>query len=142
MNTIKRTEKTPFTFEDLFKTDWLGGTADVRKIGVNTPAANILEGEQSFTIELAVPGFVKENINIELDNDRLTISSKENPTIDVKKKYTRKEFGYKSFKRIFDLPETINIKEIKASYEQGILKIELPKKEEAKVQPKRSITIG
>ena len=144
MSLIKRTDRLPFLLDDLFTTDWLGGTTNVNKIGFNTPAVNVKETTEGFQVELAAPGLVKEDFNIELDNDLLIISSekKSESESEEKGKYTRKEFSYTSFKRSFTLPETANVNKIEASYENGMLLIKLPKKEEAKVQPKRLIEIS
>jgi HSP20 family protein len=129
----------------MFKTDWLGGTSNVNNIGVSIPAVNIMESDDDFSVLVAAPGKTKEDFNIELDNDVLTISSeakevKDNTSEDGK--FTRKEFSYNSFKRAFSLPETINNQNISATYEQGVLTITLPKKEESKVQAKRMIEIS
>lgn len=144
MSLVKRTDRLPFILEDIFNTDWFGGVSNsVSKIGFNTPAVNIQETDDNFTIQLAAPGLIKENFNIELDADVLTISSEiKRESKDEKGNYTRREFGYSSFKRSFTLPDTVNSADILASYENGILSLELPKKEEAKVQPKRSIEIS
>lgn len=146
MSLIKRNEANwlPSVFDDMFKTDWLGGTTNVNSIGTSIPAVNIQETEDSFSVEVAAPGKTKEDFNIELDNDVLTISSeekKENETSDKKGRYTRKEFSYTNFKRAFSLPETVDSEKISAAYNSGVLEITLPKKEEAKVQPKRMIEI-
>lgn len=143
MSLVKRTDRLPFLFDDFFTTDWLGGS-NVSKIGFNTPAVNILETDNDFVVELAAPGLSKEDFNIELDNDLLIISSEITSEKETKEegKYTRKEFGYRTFKRSFTLPETINGGEIGASYNNGVLSVTLPKKEEAKVQPKRLIEIS
>ena len=147
MSLIKRNEANwlPSVFDDMFKTDWLGGTTNVNSIGTSIPAVNIQETDESFSVEVAAPGKTKEDFNIELDNDVLTISSeekKEEETTDKKGRYTRKEFSYTNFKRAFSLPETVHSEKISAVYNSGVLEITLPKKEEAKVQPKRMIEIA
>ncbi|WP_378187132.1 Hsp20/alpha crystallin family protein [Aquimarina sp. W85] len=146
MSLVKRTEKMPFMLEDFFNTDWLGGTVSQSRIGFNVPAVNVIENDDEFIVQLAAPGLKKENFAIELDNDTLTISSKrkeeKEDSIDDKVKFTRKEFTYTEFKRSFNLPESINTGEISATYEDGILHAILPKREEAKVQPKRLIEIA
>ena len=134
----------PSMIDDMFKTDWLGGTSNVNNIGVSIPAVNIQETEENFLVEVAAPGKTKEDFNIELDKDVLTISSetkKENKE-EEKGKFTRREFSYSTFKRAFSLPETVDSTKINASYENGVLLINLPKKEEAKVQAKRMIEIS
>ena len=108
------------------------------------PAVNIKETDDEFVLELAAPGKKREEFNIELDNELLTISSttkEESNTEDNKGNYTRKEFSYTSFKRSFTLPETVNFSKIDASYTDGVLYVNLPKLEEAKKQPKRLIDI-
>ncbi len=144
MSKIKRTDRLPLILEDIFNTDWFGGiTNSVSKIGFNTPAVNIVESANDFTLRLAAPGLSKEDFNIELNNDVLTISSEIKKEVkEEKENYTRKEFSYSAFKRSFNLPDTVDNTEILASYESGVLSVKLPKREEAKVQPKRSITIS
>jgi HSP20 family protein len=105
---------------------------------------NIRENDNSYEVELMAPGMKKEDFNIELDNELLTISAEiksENNTQE-EGKFTRREFSYSSFKRTFTLPETVKEEDINAVYQDGILKISLPKKEEALPKPKRMIEIG
>jgi len=147
MSLIKRNEANllPSVFDDMFKTDWLGGTTNVNSVGTSIPAVNIQETEDNFSVEVAAPGKTKEDFNIELDNDVLTISSeekKENETSEKNGRYTRKEFSYSTFKRAFSLPDSVDSEKISASYKDGVLVIELPKREEAKVQAKRMIEIS
>ena len=143
MSLVKRTNRLPFLFDDFLTTDWLGGITETNKINTNVPAVNIEETEDNFTLELAAPGLSKDKFNLELDNDVLIISSESSSVKEGKenRKYTRKEFSYGSFKRTFTVPETVNGNYISASYENGILTVKLPKKEEAKIQPKRLIEI-
>lgn len=147
MSLIKNNESNwlPLLLDDAFKTDWLGGTTKAKNIGVSVPAVNIAETEENFTMELAAPGKVKEDFNIELDNEVLTISSEEKSSSEENveaRKFTRKEFSYATFKRSFSLPESVDSSKISASYTNGVLEITLPKKEEAKVQAKRLIEIS
>ena len=147
MSLIKRNEANwlPAVFDDMFKADWLGGTTNVNSIGTSIPAVNIHESDESFVVAVAAPGKAKEDFNIELDNDVLTISAEEKKENEVSEKngrFTRKEFSYSNFKRAFGLPETVNSEKIFASYKNGVLEITLPKKEEAKVPAKRMIEIA
>jgi HSP20 family protein len=106
------------------------------------PAANIIEQNEAFYLEIAAPGLSKEDFKINLENNILTISSEiEDQKREEGKNYTRKEFYYGSFSRSFTLPKTIDLDSIKAEYEQGILKIALPKKDEARVEMKKEIRI-
>ena len=141
MSLIRRnTDLLPGLWNDVFTPDWFGGVDSNRS---NLPAVNIMEGEKDFTLELAVPGQKKEDFNVELDNDVLTISMETQSEVEDKKaEYTRREFRYTSFKRAFTLPESVNQEDIKADYKDGILKFTLPKKEEALPKAKRLIEIG
>lgn len=147
MNLIKRNPDTwlPSVFDDVFRNDWLGGTTGINRMGTSVPSVNIQETEENFLVEVAAPGRSREDFQIELDNEILTISSEDKKENEVKEnngKYTRREFSYSSFKRSFSLPETIDSEKIAATYKNGVLEITLPKKEEAKAQPKRMIEIG
>lgn len=109
---------------------------------LNQPAVNITETPESFRLELAAPGFEKSNFQINVENDYLTLSGeRENKTTVEGEKVTRREFRYESFKRSFKLPKTVNFEEIAAVYENGILNVTIPKKEEAKPLVK-TITVG
>jgi len=107
------------------------------------PSVNITESNDSFKVEVAAPGFDKSDFNIELDNDLLTISSDKetNNSSHDDEKVTRQEFSYLSFKRSFSLPELVENDKISATYENGILSISIPKKEEAKPKPIKQIEI-
>lgn len=147
MNLIKRNSDDwlPSVFDEMFKPDFFGGTTNLNRIGTSVPAVNIQEDEDSFRVELAAPGKSKEDFDIELNNEVLTISSenrKENEVSEKDGKFTRKEFSYSSFKRAFTLPDSVDSEKIGASYKNGVLEINLPKKEDAKVQPKRKIDIS
>lgn len=144
MNLVKRNTNNnsifPAIMEELLRPDWMGGIQNSNSSTV--PPVNIRETENSYEVELSAPGKKKEDFNIEVDNDMLTISSEmntENTTNDGK--YTRREFSFSSFRRAFTLPETVKEDSIQASYEHGILKISLPKREEALPKPKRQIDI-
>ncbi len=130
----------PSLMNEFLKPDWFGGI----ETNVNTlPAVNIKTNEKDFELELAVPGMKKDDFNIEVDENVLTVSAEKESKDEVSNSnYSRKEFAYTSFKRSFSLPETIDEDKIKASYEDGVLKFVLPKKEEALPKPKRLISIG
>lgn len=111
--------------------------------GITLPKVNIRETTDAFWVDMAVPGMRKSDFQIDLDNQLLSISTELNHEEESQEEnYTRREFGYSSFKRSFKLPETIDDGKIKAEYNEGILCIHLPKKEEAKQKPVRSIKIS
>lgn len=107
-----------------------------------SPAVNISEDENGYSLELAAPGLKKEDFKIDLDKDVLTISvNHEEEKAEDKKGYTRREFRYGSFKRSFVLPEVVDVEAIKGSYDNGILTVQLPKKAEVK-PAKKTIEIA
>lgn len=111
--------------------------------GISLPKVNIKETADVFTVEMAVPGLKKSDFQLDLDNQILSISTEIKKENDHKEEnYTRREFGYASFKRTFTLPESVDEEKINAKYEDGILSILLPKKEEAKQKPARTIRIS
>ncbi|OAD91625.1 heat-shock protein [Aequorivita soesokkakensis] len=111
--------------------------------GITLPKVNIRETADAFIVEMAVPGLKKSDFQIELDNQVLSISTEtKEEQENQEENYTRREFGYASFKRSFTLPESVDEEKINASYSEGILNIHLPKKEEAKQRPARSIKIS
>ena len=113
--------------------------------GKKIPAMNIKEKKNDFEIELAVPGFQKKEIEVVLENDQLIVSAEKSKN-DIQENedgYTRKEFSYNSFERRMKLPENVDEKkEVKANYDNGILKLKLHKKEAAKIPPKKVIPIA
>jgi HSP20 family protein len=141
MSIVKRNNLVfPSLMNEILKPDWFGGLENYKG---TFPPVNIQETETGFELELAVPGRKKEDFNVEIDEQILTITSETKKEEEVKEEnYTRKEFSYSSFNRSFTLPETVDEEGIKASYENGILRFTLPKKEEALPKPKRLIEIG
>lgn len=144
MNIVKRSHFVPnssffddFLSKDLF--DWTGWTNE----GSTVPRVNIIESNESFRVELAAPGMEKEHFQIALDNDMLTISSdlSSHELQPEGHNYTRREFNFRSFKRSFHLPNTVEAEKIEATYRNGILSLVIPKKEEAKTKPARTIPI-
>ena len=110
---------------------------------VTVPSVNIKEGKEDFSIEVAAPGFDKKNFKVDLNNNVLEISSEKEIKEESKDdKVMRREFRYSSFKRTFTLPDTADTDKIKASYKDGILSINIPKKDEAKVKPVKQISIS
>lgn len=124
-------------FDDDFANDFYHGSS------VGKPAANIIESKDEFEVDIAAPGMNKKDFKINLDNNILSISTeKKEEIVDENKKFTRKEFIYNSFRRSFTVPRTIETDKIKAEYKDGILKVKLPKKAEAKVDLNREIIVA
>lgn len=121
---------------------WLGNSAEKNAFGF-TPATNVIEKEKSFILELAIPGYEKRDVNIKIENNLLTISHEsKSEDQDVASRFIRKEFGRKSFSRSFRLSRWVDHENIQASFKNGILEIEMPKKEEAIAKPAREIKIN
>ncbi len=111
--------------------------------GMSLPKVNIKETADAYFVEMAVPGVKKSDFQIDLENKVLSISTEtEEKNEEKEENYTRREFGYSSFKRSFTLPKTVEEDKIQANYNEGILSIHLPKKEEAKQKPPRNIKIS
>jgi len=107
------------------------------------PAANIKETKDAFSLQLAAPGMKKSDFKVEVNNNVLTISSEKESTSDEQNEgYSRKEFSYHTFTRSFNLPQTVNKDLITASYNDGLLVLNIPKREEAKEKPARLIDIA
>ena len=132
----------PHVGDDFFGKDFLS-TFFSDGADYSVPAVNIKENENNFEIDLAAPGVNKEDFSINLEKNILTISSgKEVDKEEKGENFMRKEFGFASFTRSFSVPESVNTERIKASHKNGILKIELPKMDEAKVKQLKSIKIS
>jgi len=144
MNLVRRNDNWfPSLLDELFTENRLD-TPNYENFSI--PAVNIQEKNTNFVVQLAVPGLKKENFNIEVEDDILKISAevtsedKESRT-ESNTEFTRKEFNYSNFKRSFTLPENINVEDVNATYNNGVLEITLPKKEEEKAL-KRMVEIS
>lgn len=127
-------------FEDFFNWNF---PVTGKNFSSTSPAVNISENKEGYSLEVAAPGLKKEDFKVDIDNNTLTISSEIKSEKEEKdERYTRREFSYSSFKRSFYLPETVSNDKISAKYENGVLNIFIPKKEVAKEQPVRTIKIS
>lgn len=130
-----------FLSRDLF--DW--GSSNFSMAGTTVPAVNVKETADSFEVEMAAPGMKKEDFKVELNNNVLTISSElkhENEEREAER-WTRKEFSYQTFQRSFQLSrEAVDADSIQAKYENGVLQLVIPKREEVKQKPSRLINIS
>ncbi|HLS29815.1 MAG TPA: Hsp20/alpha crystallin family protein [Flavobacteriaceae bacterium] len=144
MSLARKDNWLPAVFDDIFNQDWLSEIDRTQRIGKSVPAVNVKETDDNFVVEVAAPGMKKEDFSIELDNKMLTVSSEikeEHVSENEDEQFTRKEFSYASFSRSFTLPESVDNSKISADYADGVLKIDLPKREEAKTEAKRKIEI-
>ncbi len=123
--------------------DWSNRNSSINSTTV--PAVNMKETANEFIVEMAVPGMKKEDFKIELNNGLLSIFSeiKQDDETDNDNNYYRREFSYQSFKRTFNLnDQLVDDTQIQATYQNGILQLNLPKREEAKEKPPRNIEIS
>jgi HSP20 family protein len=119
-------------FNDVFESIFSDSFFNDRMVA-RVPGANISETEDHFHIELAAPGLKKEDFKLNLDRNLLTISVEQHgEQVDSQKNYSKREYSYSSFVRSFTLPESADDNNINASYMDGVLKIDIAKKEEAK----------
>ncbi len=131
----------PAYLDDIFSDQSLSGFFGSRNI--NTPAVNVIEDNTEFRIDVASPGLTKKDFNIDLNDDLITISSeKKIEKEESEDKYMRREFNYSSFKRTFQLPDSIMQDKISATHKEGILSVHLPKKEEEVKKGPKTITIA
>ena len=139
MKTVKRNN---IWFPSLWNDFFADSRLDVPNYETfSVPAVNIQENLTNFAIALAAPGLKKENFAIEVEENVLKVSAKVTTSTeetDEKEttRFTRKEFNYNSFTRSFTLPETVDIENVNAAYEDGVLTITLPKREEEKISKK------
>lgn len=131
-----------FFNNDRFLLDFSSTLPDVNFLNV-LPEANIVETQKEYQIELAAPGLDKKDFNIEMKNGMLTISAeKEEETKSEDKNYISKEFSYSSLYRSFVLPDNLLTEKIDAKYENGVLKLKLPKSEVSVTEPVKHIKVN
>ncbi|MBL7923721.1 MAG: Hsp20/alpha crystallin family protein [Bacteroidia bacterium] len=107
------------------------------------PSVNISETPKSYHVEMAAPGLKKEDFKINIQGDMITISSeKESETKTEEKEFSRREYNYNSFSRSFSLPEFVDQEKIAATYSEGILKLDLPKKDVVKTADTKNIKVS
>jgi len=144
MSLVRFQNQLPSMFDRFFEGDLFDwSNRNFSLTNTTLPSVNIKQNANEFTVEVAAPGFEKGDFKLEVDHDLLTISSEkkvENETKDGEQ-FTKREFSYQSFSRSFTLPNTADGERIEANYDNGILRITIPKKEEAKPKPSRVIEI-
>ena len=130
----------PEWFEDFFSTE-MPDLSSMRRTN-SIPAVNIAEQADKYIIQVAAPGYTKDDFSVDVDNNVLSIfSEKKNESNETNGNFTKREFNFSSFRRTFTLHDTANVEGIQAKYENGILVVEISKKEAAIIKPKRSISI-
>lgn len=113
------------------------------RLGITVPSANVIESPKEYKIELAAPGMERKDFNLQVENHCLTISAeKKEEKKETEGDFTRREYSFNSFTRSFTLPENIKEGEIDAKYENGILKVHVPKMKETPVKATRKIAVS
>lgn len=115
------------------------------RLGVNIPSVNIRETPKEYVLEVAAPGLERKDFNIEVDNRTLTISAEKEERKEEKKEedgYSRKEYSFNSFTRSFTLPDDVKDSDIDAKYDNGILKVTVPKAKETAAKAVKKITVS
>lgn len=137
-----RSSSIPSIVDAFFGDDLLLNFFDNSNVGT-VPAVNIMENKDEFAIEVAAPGLEKKDFQVDFHNNVLSISChKEFKDEQKDEKIMRREFSYTAFKRSFSLPDGADSEKIKANYKEGILRVSIPKREEAKEKPARQISIS
>lgn len=141
---LKSGEIFPAAVNDFFKpwNEWFdNGNAMFGKM-VSFPAVNVTESPREFSVSLAAPGLKREDFKIDVEGNMLTISSEIEEEKEAKdERYTKKEYHYSSFSRSFTLPEGVTKEKIDAIYENGVLRLVLPKSEETKKSSVKHIAV-
>jgi HSP20 family protein len=149
--TVRKNGGFPSLFSDFFGNDpffgkdLLGLESDLlpSRLGINLPTANITETAKEYKLELAAPGLERKDFNVQIENGMLTISAeKEEEKKEKEGEYSRREYSFNSFSRSFTLPEDVKEGNVDAKYENGVLKVMLPKMKETPAMPARKIAVS
>jgi HSP20 family protein len=149
MKLVKRNKDSfnsfPALFDDFFTRNLFNwGLSNFSGTNTTIPAVNIKEDADNYMVEVAAPGMNKKDFKIELDGNKLIISSEKNNNEEQKdENYYSREFSYESFKRVFYLEKNVvDLDKIQAKYENGLLHLLIPKKEEAKQKQPKLVEIS
>ncbi len=126
-----------FKDDDFFDKRWLPG------FEMTTPSVNVKETKEAYKLEVAAPGMKKDDFKVEIKEGHLCIAAETKSEKEEKEEnFTRKEFNYQAFSRSFWLPENVKADSIKATYNDGILKIEVPKVKVEKEEPAKVVKVS
>ena len=140
MNLVRKHKNSfsPALINDWLTNDWFQAHPFQDK---QLPAVNIQETKQAFLVELLAPRLKKEDLQVEIEKDVLSIASEAEEKTEETGRYTRKEYNFSSFRRTFSIPESVDSKKIDALYSEGVLTVTLTKRKEAVQEAKKSIRI-
>ena len=135
------TNYVPTYLDDIFNDQSLSGFFGSKS--VSKPAVNVVDDKEEFRLEVAAPGLTRRDFQIDVEDDLLTISSEKKIDKEASEgKYVRREFSFSSFKRSFQLPDSVDQEKISAKHLEGILTIHLPKKEEELKKGPKTVEIS
>lgn len=148
--TVRKNGGLPSLLSDFFGTslidkDFFDLDSDLfpSRLGINVPTANITETPKEYKVELAAPGLEREDFNVEVDNHVLKIGAeKEAEKAEKDGGYSRREYSFNSFSRSFTLPEDVKEGNIDARYENGVLKVSIPKVKETPAKPSLKVAVS
>ena len=144
MSLMKFSNPLPTFFDRFFENDLFDwSNRNYSLTNTTLPSVNIKEKQDAFEVDVAAPGLTKNDFRLELNNNMLTISSERKVENETKEDemFTKHEFSYQSFTRSFTMPDYADNENITATYDNGILHVAIPKKEEARPRPARMIEI-
>jgi HSP20 family protein len=145
MSLLRFSNRQPSVFDRFFENDLFDwSNRNFSSTNTTLPSVNIKESREDFEVEVAAPGLTKNDFKIQLNHDLLTISSEKEIDNETNngQSFTLREFSYQSFSRSFTLPNTVDYGKIVAKYENGILKVIIPKKEDVKANLAKTIEIN
>ena len=129
----------PSTLDNWLTSDWFQAR---ETLGASTwPAVNIQETDKAFILELAAPGLSKDDLQVDIENDLISLASQVEQSTEQTANYSIREYQFAAFRRTFSIPENVNSKKIDAQYSDGVLTVTLPKKDDAVQETKKSIRI-
>jgi HSP20 family protein len=148
--TVRKNGGLPSLFSDFFGTslvdkDFFDLDSDLfpSRLGINVPTANVSETPKEYRLELAAPGLERKDFNVEVDNHVLRISAeKEEEKNEKDGEYSRREYSFNSFSRTFTLPDDVKEGSIDAKYENGVLKVSIPKTKETPVKAVQKVAVS
>jgi HSP20 family protein len=144
MKLMSLSNQHPLLFDRFFENDLFDwSNRNYSNTSTTLPSVNIKESNNDFEVEVAAPGFTKNDFKVELNHDLLTISSEKKIENETKEgqQFSLREFSYQSFSRSFTLPNSADSEKIGAKYENGILKVVIPRKDVAKTKSLKTIEI-
>jgi HSP20 family protein len=145
MTLMRFSNQYPSLFDRFFENDLFNWpNRSYSNTNTTLPSVNIKESNDAFEVEVAAPGLTKKDFKIELNHDLLTVSSDKEIANETKEgqQFSLREFSYQSFSRSFTLPNSVDSEKIGAKYDDGILRIIIPKKEDSRLKPARQIAIA